>query len=61
MGTDERKEMKFRTKEEYKKYAVEMMDKPVSYYAFETLYWCGIREGEHLAGRLLSARPQITR
>ncbi len=22
-----------------------MMDKPVSYYAFEMLYWCGIREG----------------
>ena len=26
-----------------------MMDKPVSYYAFEMLYWCGIREGELLA------------
>ena len=25
------------------------MDKPVSYYAFEMLYWCGIREGELLA------------
>ena len=23
--------------------------KPVSYYAFEMLYWCGIREGELLA------------
>lgn len=25
------------------------MDKPMSYYAFEILYWCGIREGELLA------------
>ena len=49
MGTEERKEMKFWTKDEYKKFADEMMDKPVSYYAFEMLYWCGIREGELLA------------
>ena len=26
-----------------------MMDKPVSYYAFEILYWCGLRLGEMLA------------
>ena len=26
-----------------------MMDKPALYYAFELLYWCGIREGELLA------------
>lgn len=26
-----------------------MMDKPVSYYAFEILYWCGLRMGELLA------------
>ena len=25
------------------------MDKPLSYYAFEMLYWCGVREGELLA------------
>lgn len=25
------------------------MDKPLSFYAFEMLYWCGIREGELLA------------
>ena len=49
MGTEERKEMKFWTKEEYTKFADEMMDKPVSFYAFEVLYWCGIREGELLA------------
>lgn len=49
MGTEERKEMLFWTKEEYQKFADEMMDKPVSFYAFEMLYWCGIREGELLA------------
>ena len=43
------KEMQFWTQEEYKKFSYEMMDKPVSYYAFEILYWCGIREGELLA------------
>lgn len=25
------------------------MDKPMSYYAFEVLYWCGVRMGELLA------------
>ena len=51
MGTEERKEMLFWTKEEYKKFSDEMMDKPMSFYAFEMLYWCGIREGELLALR----------
>lgn len=41
--------MLFWTKEEYTKFAEEMMNKPLSYYAFEVLYWCGIREGELLA------------
>ena len=41
--------MLFWTKEEYLKFAEAMMDKPVSYYAFEMLYWCGIRLGELLA------------
>ena len=41
--------MLFWTKEEYLRFAEEMMDKPLSYYAFEMLYWCGIREGELLA------------
>ena len=49
MGSEEHKEMLFWTKEEYKKFAFEMMDKPVSFYAFEMLYWCGVREGELLA------------
>ena len=49
MGKEEHKEMMFWTKEEYLKFADVMMDKPVSYYAFEMLYWCGIRVGELLA------------
>lgn len=40
--------MLFWTKEEYLKFADVMMDKPVSYYAFEMLYWTGIRCGELL-------------
>lgn len=43
------REMLFWTKEEYLKFADVMMDKPMSFYAFEMLYWCGIREGELLA------------
>lgn len=49
MGTEERKEMLFWTKDEYQRFSDAMMDKPISYYAFEMLYWCGIREGELLA------------
>ena len=49
MGTEERKEMLFWTREEYTKFSEVMMDKPLSFYAFEMLYWCGIREGELLA------------
>ena len=41
--------MQFWTQEEYRKFAEAMMDKPVMYYAFEMLYWCGIRCGELLA------------
>lgn len=49
MGTEESKEMLFWTKNEYLQFADAMMDKPISYYAFEMLYWCGIRLGELLA------------
>lgn len=49
MGKEERKEMLFWTREEYTKFSDAMMDKPMSFYAFEMLYWCGIREGELLA------------
>ena len=46
MGKDSHKEMLFWTKDEYLKFAKVMMDKPTSYYAFEVLYWCGIRLGD---------------
>ena len=49
MGKKKNREMLFWTKEEYLKFADVIMDKPLSYYAFEMLYWCGIREGELLA------------
>ena len=49
MGSEERTEMMFWTKAEYLKFAEAMMDKPLSYYAFEVLYWCGVRMGELLA------------
>lgn len=49
MGKKKNREMLFWTKEEYLKFAEAVMDKPLSYYAFEMLYWTGIREGELLA------------
>ena len=49
MGKEERKEMSYWTVEEYSKFSDEMMDKPLSYYAFQMLYWTGIRVGELLA------------
>lgn len=49
MGKEERKEMNYWTVDEYSKFSNEMMDKPISYYAFQMLYWTGIRVGELLA------------
>ena len=49
MGDKDGATIDFWTKDEYKRFAEEIMDKPVFYYAFEMLYWCGIREGELLA------------
>lgn len=49
MGREEAKEMLFWTTEEYKKFSEAIIDKPMSYYAFEMLYWTGIRLGECLA------------
>ena len=49
MGKEQTKEMQFWTKPEYLKFADAVMDKPISYYAFEILYWCGLRLGELLA------------
>ena len=49
MGKEQTKEMVIWTKEEYLKFADEMMDKPQAFCAFEILYWCGLRVGELLA------------
>lgn len=49
MGKSKNKEMEFWTKEEYLKFADVMMERPISFYAFEVLYWTGIRVGELLA------------
>lgn len=49
MGKEESKEMQIWTKEEYKAFSEAIMDKPTAYYAFELLYWTGIRCGECLA------------
>ena len=43
MGREEKKEMLFWTTEEYKKFSEAVIDKPVSFYAFEMLYWTGMR------------------
>ncbi|RRF98789.1 MAG: site-specific integrase [Coriobacteriaceae bacterium] len=42
-------EMLFWTKDEYLRFAGAVSDKPESFYAFEILYWCGLRLGELLA------------
>ncbi len=49
MGKKKGREMEFWTKEEYLKFSDAMRDKPLSFYAFEILYWCGLRVGELLA------------
>ena len=49
MGKATSKEMEIWTQDEYRKFAEQTMDKPQFFYAFEMLYWCGIREGELLA------------
>ena len=49
MGKEENKEMEFWTQEGFQAFLECVADKPISYYAFEILYWTGIREGELLA------------
>ena len=49
MGKAKNKEKEFWTKDEYMKFIDEMLDKPISFYAFEMLYWTGMRLGELLA------------
>lgn len=49
MGKEESKEMEFWTQDEFQEFLECVADKEMSYYAFEILYWTGIREGELLA------------
>lgn len=43
------KRVEYWSTEEYEKFAYCAMQEPNYYYAFEVLYWCGLREGEMLA------------
>ena len=49
MGKEKSREMLFWTQSEYKAFSEAIMDKPISFYAFEVLYWGGLRLGEMLA------------
>ncbi|MGN1350043.1 MAG: tyrosine-type recombinase/integrase [Anaerovoracaceae bacterium] len=51
IGKGKAKEMMFWTREEYLKFSAAVRGRPVVFYAFELLYWCGLREGELLALR----------
>lgn len=60
MGKKKNREMLFWTKDEYLKFADVMMDKPLSYYAFEMLYWTGGEAPRRLrspAAPITSAEP----
>ena len=46
MGKEENKEMEFWTQDEFQAFLECVADKPISYYAFEILYWCGLRMGD---------------
>ena len=49
MGSKEAGEMQFWTKDEYLRFSEAISDKPLAFYAFEVLYWMGIRCGELMA------------
>ncbi len=49
MGKGRAEEMQFWTQEEFEAFIDALKDKPVSYCAFMTLYWTGVRLGELLA------------
>ncbi|KUK72028.1 MAG: Uncharacterized protein XD91_1578 [Clostridiales bacterium 38_11] len=46
IGSNRGEEIEFWSKEQYLKFSKAIMDKDVSFYAFQILYWCGIRIGE---------------
>lgn len=49
MGKGRAEEMSIWTQEEFQTFIEFVRDKPVSYYAFLTMYWTGVRVGELLA------------
>ena len=49
MGSKEAGEMQFWIKDEYLRFSDAISDKPLAFYAFEVLYWMGIRCGELMA------------
>lgn len=49
LGKSKGKEMLFWTEEEFQRFINAVMDKDISYYAFQLLFWTGIRCGELLA------------
>ena len=49
IGGGKGEETKIWTREEYMKFSEAISDRPQSYYAFEVLYWAGLRLGELLA------------
>ena len=49
VGQKQGNEMKFWTTDEYLRFSEQVIDRPEMFYAYEVLYWCGLREGELLA------------
>ena len=49
LGKKDGPERDFWTVDEYNRFIEKLEDSPLLYYAFEILFWCGIREGELLA------------
>ena len=49
MGSKEAGEMQFWTKDEYLRFSEAISGKPLAFYAFEVLYWMGVRCGELMA------------
>lgn len=49
LGSGKSDEMLFWTKDEYFSFSQMIVDNPISYHAFQLLYWCGLRTGELLA------------
>lgn len=49
MGREKSREMEVWTREEYLRFSDAIKDNKDSFYAFEILYWCGLRIGELLA------------